>query len=569
MTLIAGTILLTIITVLICLLPKQENDLFFELRIGSDILRLHQVPHVDTYSWVNRGTRWDVPEWLSFVLYALAFRAGGFFGTWLLMVLLTLTAVWVVWFWLVRRIGPVWAFPLTNLMLLAISPCIQERPYAFSYPLLAVSLVLLTQSREGRPRLLLWLMPICTVWANLHQSVVVFLCVILAYSLGDTLMSAWLRGRSEPPDLLAPGWGKAITARRKLAARYGRSAWRMLGAALACAGAAMLSPYGWRLYWNVFITLRSHTLMSNVTEWNSVFALPAVQLQPFLLVALISLGALGLSPRRSLAAALALAGLFVQSLLHARNIPLFALGSMVIVAPHFESSAREIRRRLRLPSRPMNRSVLLTACVLFYTAMVTLVCVVNLRRAVGPRGYGPAGIGEAVAREPGYPANACAFVESERFPAHLRLLNNFEIGGYLMWRLPQEPVFVDGRLDVYVGRTFDDMLVLARDHGSPAWAALVKRYDFDCVITTSGRQARTFAADPQWQLVYSDPLDAHSQHCRILLRRRPQYAALIARCLRDRPVPSPIPIIALRKAAASSRTYAETPPPQGAPTRHR
>jgi len=114
------------------------------------------------------------------------------------------------------------------------------------------------------------------------------------------------------------------------------------------------------------------------------------------------------------------------------------------------------------------------------------------------------------------------------------LLNDFETGGYLMWRLPREPVFVDGRLDVYVGRTFDDMLTLARAPGSPAWAALVQRYDFDCVITNSRREAAAFAADPRWQLLYSDP-NGSAQHCYVFLRRRPEFAALIVRCLRDRP----------------------------------
>jgi len=530
-TSVAGTLLVAVIAVLLCLIPKPENDLFFELRIGSDILSSGHLPHVDTYSWTNAGTHWDVPEWLPFVLYALAFRAGGFFGTWLLMALLTIATAWIVWFYLVRRTGTALAFALTTLMLLAMSGCLQERPYAFTYLLLAVSITLIMQAREGRLRLLLWLPPLCVLWTNLHQGVLVLIGLLFAAALGDAVTSIWLRFRAAraTPDLLiatAEEWKARDREAAELRHTYSRRAWGLLGTALACLGAGMVSPYGWRVYWNVFITLRDHNLMANVTEWNSAATLPLVQLEPFLAVALIVFGTVALSRRRDLGDYLVVLALFTESLLHARGIPLFALGGMVIVGTHYSFLG------ISLNLTPYRR--LLNAFAFAVIVAIALVSFANLRRAVGPRGYSLAGIGEAVAQEPSYPANACAFMDKEGFPSHLRLLNDFETGGYLMWRLPREPVFVDGRLDVYVGRTFDDMLTLARAPGSPAWAALVQRYDFDCVITNSRREAAAFAADPRWQLLYSDP-NGSAQHCYVFLRRRPEFAALIVRCLRDRP----------------------------------
>ncbi len=532
--LIAGTLLLSVVTVLLCLIPKPENDLFFELRIGSDILYHHKLPHADTYSWSNRGTRWDVPEWLTFVLFALAYRMGGFFGTWLVMAVLAVATAWAVWLPLARRLGIAWAWALSNLMLLALSPFLQERPYAFTYLLLALSLAILTRARESQPRLLLWLPPLCALWTNLHQGVVVLLCLLLASALGDALTVAWRRRHVAPPDLLAPDWQATLARQNEAIHNVVRRAWRTLGTAAVCTGAAMLSPYGWRVFRNVFITLRDRTLMANVTEWNPVTVVPPAQLQAFGLVSVLVFAAFAFSRKRSLADALALAGLFGEALLHARNISLFAVGGVVIAAPHFASCLQEMRR-WRLASRRPSRRALSVALALAYTLIIALVCLVSLRRAVGTVEHTPEGVGEAVAQVPRYPADACAFLETEGFPPNLRLLNNFEIGGYLMWRLPSEPVFIDGRLDVYAGRTFDDNLVLAHGQRAAAWAALVNEYDFDCVLTTSGREARAFAADPQWQLVY---IDTNSrQRCRILLRRRPRFASLIARCLRDHPNP--------------------------------
>ena len=529
-----------LVVVLLCLIPKPENDLFFELRTGSDILRFHRLPHVDTYSWVNRGTRWDVPEWLAFVLYALAFRMGGFFGTWLLLVLLTLLTAWTVWAWLRRHMEPAWAFLLTCLMLLALKDCLQERPYAFTYLLLPVSLILLTRARDGQSHRLIWLAPLVVLWANLHQGVLVLLGLLLVYALGDALTALRLciqEAHAEPPDLLADPatWRSSQQGRWRLPARL---AGRMLGTTALCAGAVMVSPYGWRVYWNVLITLRNHSLMASVTEWNSAFTLPLVQWQPFLAMAAVVFGSLALSRRRSLAALLAVAALFGEALLHARNMPLFAVGGVVIAAPHFSAALQEVRQHLGLSPHPGRQGPLIAAFALLGVAALASVSFVELQKAIGPRGYSPAGIGEAVAQTPDYPEAACAFMETEGFPAHLRLLNDFETGGYLLWRLPAEPVFIDGRLDVYVGRTFDDMLLLTHAGASPARTALLRRYDFDCVLTTSRREANLFGADPQWRQVYSDPKAMSGPHSRIFLRRRPQFAALIGRCLRDRP-PSP------------------------------
>lgn len=526
----AATFLIVATVLLVALFPKPENDLFFELRIGTDILRTGHLPHTDIYSWSNRGARWDVPEWFTFVLYALAFKAGGFFGTWLLMASVILAAVLVVWFGLLRRLGIAWAFLLTNLMLLAMSDCIQERPYIFTYLLLAISLDLLTRAREipaepaegsrkPNARNVLFLVPISIVWTNLHQGVVVLIGLLATYAAGDLVTA--LRARV-----------RAARDSEELRHRSGLT----VATFLACGCVVMASPYGWGVYRNVFVTLHDHVLMANVTEWKPITVLPLAQLQPFLLITALVCVSLALSRKCTLSDILAIAALFLESLLHARNIALFAVGVTVIGAPHFEAALDLLRRRLPVSLPSLSRSFLLALFSVFYVLTVAMVACANLRRAAGVHGYSAHGVGEAVARQPSYPAGACAFMRAERFPDDLRLLNNFEIGGYLMWTLPREPVFIDGRLDVYAGRTFDDMLVLARGQTTPHWTDLVRRYDFDCVMTTSKREAMAFERDPAWKLVYLDAKVPHRLRCRILLRRVPQFQALIARCERDHPV---------------------------------
>lgn len=513
--------LAAVLAVLLCLFPKPENDLFFELRTGTDILNSGHLPHTDTYSWVRYGTPWTVPEWLAFVVYAAAFKVGGFFGTWLVLAGLTAATALVAYGWLARRAGRVWAFPLTALMLLGMKESVQERPYAYTYFLLAVSLPLVLRARAGRPRLLLWLLPICVLWTNLHQGVVVLVGLLFVFAAGDALtaLGRGVSARQFPPDLLTEaGRAQEEAARRGVRAQW-VSAGRMVLAGTACAGAAMVSPYGWHVYENIWVTLRSPSLMANVTEWNPATTLPLLQWQPFLLAAAVVFGSVAFSRRRNLADALVVLALFVEALLHARNIALFAVGGLIVAAPHFPSALSRARRALGL--RVTVPRWLPAAFALALVSLTALAAGVALRPALGPKGISPEGVGEAVVRLNDYPAQACAFMDAEKLPDNLRLLNDFETGGYLMWRRPRQRVFTDGRLDVYVGAAFDEMVTLNRMPGSPAWAALIKKYDFDAVLTSNPRQAAAFAARPDWTLVYEDSKrSGHPRFCLLLRRDR-------------------------------------------------
>jgi hypothetical protein len=52
--------------------------------------------------------------------------------------------------------------------------------------------------------------------------------------------------------------------------------------------------------------------------------------------------------------------------------------------------------------------------------------------------------------EENFPAKAASFVEENRLAAPL--FNHFDWGGYLIWRLPQIPVAIDGRTNLHTDR---------------------------------------------------------------------------------------------------------------------
>ena len=78
------------------------------------------------------------------------------------------------------------------------------------------------------------------------------------------------------------------------------------------------------------------------------------------------------------------------------------------------------------------------------------------------------------------------------------------------------------------------MLVLSRAPASPHGRALAGRYEFDCVLTENKRVSEAFLSDPAWQCVFTYPPanSGRKPHEWVLLRRKPAFAPLIARCLR-------------------------------------
>ncbi len=81
-------------------------------------------------------------------------------------------------------------------------------------------------------------------------------------------------------------------------------------------------------------------------------------------------------------------------------------------------------------------------------------------------------------RMPGYPSRAAAYVEQNITPRSGRIINEYDWGGYLSWRLgPKYKVFIDGRTNLftpefwktaYLGSVEDRMKILEAAHADAA-----------------------------------------------------------------------------------------------------
>ena len=102
-----------------------------------------------------------------------------------------------------------------------------------------------------------------------------------------------------------------------------------------------------------------------------------------------------------------------------------------------------------------------------------------------------------------FPVNAANFVLQNRIPGPL--FNNFDWGGFLTWYLPEYPVSIDGRTDLY-GEELDRQL-LSTLNGDSSYKNDPYLNDANLVIVRRrDGLATTLELDPRFRKAYEDHL---------------------------------------------------------------
>ena len=171
-----------------CLVPMDETDLFFNLRLGEIVLHTGGVPTTNLLSFTHPGAPDVNLAWLFQVVLALAHRWGGIPGT---VVLKTafVAGTWAVLYQVARRRG---AHPAAAALALALcawsaEPRFVERPHLVTFLGLALLLLAIERSEAGRPRMLWLFVPGALVWANANSCFFLAPSILLLYAAGARL----------------------------------------------------------------------------------------------------------------------------------------------------------------------------------------------------------------------------------------------------------------------------------------------------------------------------------------------------------------------------------------------
>jgi hypothetical protein len=173
-----------------CLVPMDETDLFFNLRLGEIVLSTGHVPTENLLSFTYPSATDINLAWLFQIVLALVHRMAGIPGTVLLKTGFVL-GTWAMLFRVAVRRG---AHPTLAALALALAawsaePRFVERPHLVTFLGLGLLLLTLERAEAGRPRRLWLLVPAGLLWANANSCFFLAPAILLLYAAG-----AWLEG---------------------------------------------------------------------------------------------------------------------------------------------------------------------------------------------------------------------------------------------------------------------------------------------------------------------------------------------------------------------------------------
>lgn len=278
----------------------NDQDTNWHLATGQLILRSHAIPSVDPFSWPAAGRPWVTHEWLSEVLMALMYWAGGWTG----LALLTAATLAVVLTIIAIRAGqslaPQRALLATIIVATALAPTTLIRPHMLAFALLTGWTALLIDARRRDAVPPWWSLLILIAWVNMHASWILGLGMAGAFGL-----EALLRG---------PERGRVFR--------------QWLGFGMACLAVTLINPQGLTA-WTYPFEVSSMTALHIIGEWRPMD--PRRDVLHLASIAIVTVAALRLHRQIGPVRLLLLAGLMVMAVQHIRHLSPFVLVASLVL----------------------------------------------------------------------------------------------------------------------------------------------------------------------------------------------------------------------------------------------
>lgn len=473
----------------VVLQPLVDPDFGWHLRTGLDLIQHEwRLPDSDPYSHTMPDWPWVEHAWLTDGVIGLLYRGLGAAGP--LGVIVFFALVTAAAFFLAvgqARAGRTARLAAVAATLWVALPFLGARTQMISLLGLALLLRLCAQYQAGQ-RVTVWVIPLLfLLWANLHGAFTVGLfaigLVLIAAGATRVFVDRWpvLTDRLSEPVM-------AWTQMRRLA---------LVGGLAALV--TLVNPYGWRLHGELYLSLTDQFMIQTLHEWQPVSL--ETRAGTLYLAYLAVLGILMIVGYRRVEPVrwVLLAVFLALSLRHWRNVPLFLLVSVPLVAEVVaDLTARASARFVE----GLQRQTRVRLAVLLAAAVgLVLLGPGHLGRVV-QCGLAP----EEFFRSTEYPIEAVQWLRAHRDQVGSRLYNDYGVGGFLLWWLPEERIFIDGRMPAF--RSGDRWILkdyVALTTWKPPALGVLKKYNVDWVIVARGTPLQQ-ALDGQknWRAVYED-----------------------------------------------------------------
>jgi hypothetical protein len=446
----------------------KGTDIWLHLRTGTWILQNLSVPHNGLFSQYS-DSRWIDHGWGFDVLTAAAYKLMGLRALPLLLmlykagfavVLFVLARACRARFWVAVVLSAVAQFLLWSLPF---------APVLSSVLLLAGELMILYRAKAtGDARELYWLPPLFVVWVNadLHF---VFGLIVLALFVAVMALEKSTQPAPANPQRAFP-------------------LLRALGISALCLGATLLSPYGWNAYDGASALFGNPALSHYLKQIQSI---PFRRPQDFALL-LLAMAAFFFLGRQHLRDRLSLVLLLFAAAISfswEREAWLAAVVSVAAIANALPGGEPQPR-----PAQDAGRVRLTKLVTAGLAAAVLLVAAFSL--VPGDR--------DALIRmSKTLPVQACDYIRQHKLPP--AIFNTYEWGGFIAWYLPEYPVAMDTRTEVYG----DDATLLyfkITNGEMPLGAELHFAYAGTTIVPANSPMAAGLSAGPRFTPVYRDDI---------------------------------------------------------------
>lgn len=474
-----------------------DSDIWWHLKVGDWIVDHFAVPHTGILSLTAANRPWVAYSWGYEVMLSRAYAWFGLIGIGVFGTILTLAVAYSICWMLLRLSGNFWiAWIGTWIVCWSFLFNGTPRPFFFSIAFFAIALTwLLEANRTGRIEPLYWLPLVFVLWANIHIQFIYGLFLVGLFVGMNIVVRI---SRALFPTLADRTLQEPALDTGKLVAIFA-----------ACVLATLIGPNFYRPYVVVLEYSKAKFAYSVIVELQPLsFRGYSHFLELFIAAAgSFAVGYQARSSHQSSSHANFIKlDLFKLALLTAGSLVAFrtmrdawfiCLPAAACVADAFRTWNEE-RRNTAVVQETDSAEPSETWLERIGLAAVVAVCLALVASAVD---FNERGLDRAISAD--YPVNAINFLR--RSPVRGPLYNNLNWGGFLMWYMPDHPVAIDGRNDLY-GDDLDKIFYNSE--------SAQESYKTDPYLNEAGvvlldsklPLAKVLTIDPRFELVYHDEI---------------------------------------------------------------
>jgi hypothetical protein len=472
-----------------------DNDFWWHLKTGQYIVEQRELPKSDPFSYApffspRKGMESFVltSYWLSQALLYGTFKAFGFSGVLFLKAMIYTAIFFVQWLWMKReKVPDSLGYALIGFgvyVMLFTFP--GERPQVVTF-LFAVTVVFLLEEFRRHGKWLPVLPAIMVVWANIHGGFFVGIVIIVVY----LIIGGIELGRRK---LLLPGYSY-----KKLLA------WGLLSIVVSS-----VNPNTYHVF-PLLLDVNNSAVVKDVTEFQNIFTIltqyrftgPVVFTGIIVIFAVTGL----IANRRRLdpAHVVLLAGVVIGGCLAYRLFAFTVAIGVPIIGIYLGKSINALSSKTFFENRKNYISY-------FIHAAVSIVSIAIIGLFIKERMFLENDYNRTL-----FPVKAVDFIENNYVRGDI--FNNYNAGGYLIWRLyPQHKVFIDGR--AISDEAYEEYLVVLSGYAASSpdvqgWEQVLDRFGLQVILINPLDEVTgdilplisALIASDAWRLIYYDGRD--------------------------------------------------------------